>query len=84
MRRLLKWLGFAALGLIVLVLAIAAGGYLWLRSSLPLQDGAIQVTGISAPVTIERDDRGVPTIRAANLSDAAFAVGFVHAQDRLS
>lgn len=84
MRRLLKWLGFAALGLIVLALAVAAGGYLWLRSSLPLQDGAIQVTGISAPVTIERDDRGVPTIRAANLSDAAFAVGFVHAQDRLS
>jgi len=25
----------------------------------------------------------VPTIRAANLDDAAFAVGFVHAQDRL-
>src|SRR3954452_24226112 len=83
MRRLLKWIGFGVLTLIVLALIGVAGGYLWLRSSLPQQDGALQVTGVSAPVTIERDDRGVPTIRAANLEDAAFAVGFVHAQDRL-
>ncbi|HVT52937.1 MAG TPA: penicillin acylase family protein [Dongiaceae bacterium] len=83
MRRLLKWIGFGVLGLIVLTLGTVAAGYLWLRSSLPQQDGTVQVTGLSAPVTIERDDRGVPTIRAANLDDAAFAVGFVHAQDRL-
>jgi len=84
MRRWLKWLGFGVLGLILFVLIVAAGGYLWLRSSLPQQDGTIQVVGVSAPVTIERDDRGVPTVRAANLNDAAFAIGFVHAQDRLS
>ncbi|HVY97985.1 MAG TPA: penicillin acylase family protein [Dongiaceae bacterium] len=83
MRRLLKWAGFGVAGLILIALAAAAGGYLWLRSSLPQQDGTVQAAGLSAPVTIERDDRGVPTIRAANLDDAAFAVGFVHAQDRL-
>ena len=83
MRRFLKWVGFGVLGLIVLTLVAAAGGYLWLRSSLPQQDGTVQVAGVSAPVTIERDDRGVPTIRAANLNDAAFAIGFAHAQDRL-
>jgi len=47
-----------------------------LRSSLPQQDGTVQVAGVSARVTIERDDRGVPTIRAASLDDAAFAIGF--------
>src|SRR6185369_3462230 len=83
MRRFLKWIGFGALGLIVLAIIAVAGGYLWLRSSLPQQDGTVQVAGVSAPITIERDDRGVPTIRAANLNDAAFAIGFVHAQDRL-
>ena len=83
MRRLLKWIGCGVLGLIVLALVGAGGVYLWLRSSLPQQDGTIEVTGVSAPVTIERDDRGVPTIRAANLDDAAFGIGFAHAQDRL-
>jgi penicillin amidase len=84
MRRLLKWAGYGALGLVAVVLVAAAGAYLWLRSSLPQQDGAIQVVGLTAPVTIERDDRGVPTIRAATLDDAAFGIGFVHAQDRLA
>src|SRR5882724_10362270 len=83
MRRLLKWIGFGLLGLIVLALVAVGGAYLWLRSSLPQPDGTVQVAGVSARVTIGRDDRGVPTIRAASLDDAAFAIGFAHAQDRL-
>ncbi len=39
--------------------------------------------GLSSPVEIARDDRGVPTIRAKSLNDAYFAIGFAHAQDRL-
>jgi penicillin G amidase len=83
MRRVLKWIGFGVLGLSVLAVASAGGGYLWLRTSLPQVDGTISVAGLSAAVKIARDDRGVPTIEAANLTDAAFAVGFAHAQDRL-
>lgn len=83
MRRVLKWIGGVALTLIVLALLAAGGGFLWLRTSLPKVDGVIDASGLSAPVKLERDDRGVLTIRAGSLNDAYFALGFAHAQDRL-
>ena len=36
-----------------------------------------------AEIRIERDADGIPTIKAGSLEDAAFGLGFVHAQDRL-
>jgi penicillin amidase len=41
------------------------------------------VSGLIQPVTIVRDDDGIPRIRAETTADAYFALGFVHAQDRL-
>jgi len=38
---------------------------------------------LSQPITIERDEYGVPRIKAANFNDALYGLGFVHAQDRL-
>lgn len=55
----------------------------WLYSgSLPDLEGSRTVRGLSAPVRIERDARGVPTLHADNRADLAFATGFVHGQDR--
>src|SRR5690606_2625675 len=72
------------LGYLLLSLLIAAASSaLWLLSSLPVTEGRVALAGLSAPVAIERDAWGVPTIRAANERDAAFALGYVHAQDRL-
>src|SRR5690348_18244458 len=65
------------------VVVIAASGWFYLRSSLPQTDGTIVVSGLSAPVTISRDAHGIPTIVAKTDTDAAFALGYVHAQDRL-
>lgn len=48
-----------------------------------LQSQTIRVPGFSAPVTIVRDVTGVPHIYASNWTDGWFALGFVHAQDRL-
>ncbi len=48
-----------------------------------LQTQTIHVPGLSAPVTIVRDVTGVPHIYASNYTDGWFALGFVHAQDRL-
>ncbi len=48
-----------------------------------LQTQTIRVPGLTAPVTIVRDVTGVPHIYASNVSDGWFALGFVHAQDRL-
>jgi penicillin G amidase len=70
--------------LVVLAPLVAiAAGVLWLRSSLPQSAGHIALAGLSADVRVSRDARGIPTITAATDGDAAFALGFVHAQDRL-
>jgi penicillin amidase len=62
--------------------SIAAGLWLAVRASLPVIDGEWTVSELKAPVRIERDDRGVPTIRAENRQDLAYELGFAHAQDR--
>lgn len=86
LRRVLRRLGLAlavVLGLLILVLLT---GGLWLRSrvaaSLPQLSGERAVPGLSAPVTVERDALGVPTIRAGSREDATRALGFLHGQER--
>jgi penicillin G amidase len=83
-RRRLRWFlgGLGALPLLALIAGI--GGYLWLRGSLPQIDGRIALAGLSAPVEVLRDSHGVVTIKAQNAADASFALGYVHAQDRLA
>src|SRR5215208_8296770 len=71
------------IGLLVLLLAVSGGLYLYLRSSLPQIDGTVTVSGLKARVTIARDADGVPLITASDDADAAFGLGFAHAQDRL-
>ena len=69
----------------LLLCSIAAallGTWLTLRASLPQLDGQIRAAGLDAPVTIERDALGTATIRGASRRDAAYALGFVHAQER--
>ena len=70
--------------IIVLVLA-GAGGWLYWRTHvcLPQLDGTVLVKGLTGPVEVLRDARGVPHIRARSLADALFAQGYVTAQDRL-
>ncbi len=86
MRRFLKWTAIALAAAVLLLLFGATAGGLWLRSrlvrSLPLLDAEVELAGLSAAVTVERDDHGVPTIRGANREDVARATGFVHAQER--
>ena len=67
----------------VLLALAAGGGYLALRTSLPTIDGTIAIAGLGAEIEVTRDARGVPHILAASRDDAYFALGFVHAQDRL-
>jgi penicillin G amidase len=81
-----RWLrGTAtALGSLLLLVCLAfLGLFVWLRQSLPQVSGTIDVAGLSRPVEIRRDRDGIVTIRAASENDAYFALGFVHAQDRL-
>jgi penicillin amidase len=78
-----RWVGRGA-GLLCLILLLGlGGGYLWLRTSLPQLDGVLAVPGLGAPVAVLRDPNAIPHIRAEAANDAYFALGFVHAQDRL-
>jgi penicillin amidase len=75
-RRVLAVLG-------IIIVAVSGGSALFVLSSLPQVDGAVTVRGLRGPVTISRDRDGVPLITADSDEDAAFALGYVHAQDRL-
>jgi penicillin amidase len=48
-----------------------------------LKNGTLALAGLSAPVTVERDEKGMAFLRAQSLDDLLFAQGFVTAQDRL-
>ena len=75
-----------AYGLILALLACvaSAGGFwFWLRTGLPQASFTLVRPGTNASILISRDRAGLPTIEAPSEADAAFALGFVHAQDRL-
>ena len=77
MRRLaLRFTLTISLLLLVSALFGATWGYLQLTGSLPQLDGEVFIDGVSAAVIVERDGLGVPTIRAANRTDLAYATGF--------
>jgi penicillin amidase len=69
--------------IVVFSLALALGAVLHLRRSLPQTEGEVRLTGGEAPVEILRDANGIPHLYARSIADASFALGFVHAQDRL-
>ena len=83
MPRSLKWIGRFVLAVLAAALVVSVLGFFWLRTSLPLTDGTVEVNGIGESVEIIRDKHGIPHIYAASERDAAFALGYVHAQDRL-
>ncbi len=70
--------------ILVLVLLAGTGTAVWYRNaSQPQVDGRISLKGLGAAVDIVRDVEGIPHIYAKSSADAYFALGFVHAQDRL-
>lgn len=78
-----RWLRRTLLGFLVAVVLVVglAGGALWL--TLPADNATLHIAGLSAPVTITLDSNGIPWIKAANERDAATALGYVHARDRM-
>ena len=64
------------------VLAVMVVYYLASRS-LPDYSADFEMAGLQAPVEIVRDNANVPHILAQTDHDAFFALGVVHAQDRL-
>jgi penicillin amidase len=75
------------IGIVVLIVLIIGGValYTWysINKPLPTINGNVQLPGLTANVTVTRDNQGVPHIVAANVHDLYMAQGYVHAQDRL-
>ena len=80
-----RWLKVISIAVISILAVTLAAGLLVrraVRGSLPLLEGELPAAGLTAAVTIERDDLGVPTIRGGNREDVTRALGFVHGQER--
>lgn len=80
-KKLARWV--SVLGALFIVSAVG-GGYAYLRSTVPAYNNEFkQVESILAEVEIIRDSFGMPHIYASSDEDAAFALGYATAQDRL-
>lgn len=75
---------FLVLLAIVVVGLIGTGIYVYriATASLAQLDGTVSLQGLPGEVIIDRDATGIPTIKAADKDSRAFALGFLHAQDR--
>jgi penicillin amidase len=78
-----KVAAFITLLLLVLAAALFCALFWYRGASQPQIDGVLKLPGLHAPIDIVRDAEGVPHIYAKSTDDAYFALGFVHAQDRL-
>ena len=84
MKRLLRWLGFSLAALPVVAIIGGVAGWRWMLAALPPQHAEVRLAGLTRPVGIRRlEGDGIPTISAENEHDAYFALGWVHAEDRL-
>ncbi len=79
----MKLLKRILIGLVSLVLLVVLSMYLYLQTTKPSYSGELTLTGLHTSVEVLYDDYGVPHIYAQNDEDAYFALGYVHAQDRL-
>ncbi|PPE73494.1 penicillin acylase family protein [Solimonas fluminis] len=70
------------IGLLMLVLLLLAAAWLLLGGSLATLDGEDVLPGLVAPVHVEHDLMGIPTVQASNRLDLARATGYLHAQSR--
>ncbi len=78
--RLLRRLA-ALVATLLLLVGVALAALVWL--SLPGGSIDAAIPGLAAPVTIDLDADGIPRIRAGNETDAAAALGWLHARERL-
>ncbi len=80
MKKVLKWIAIILLPSVLIALIII---FAYLNSTLPRTEGTVQIHGIKNSIYISRNGYGIPRIIADNTDDMYFAIGYVHASDRL-
>ena len=79
MRRWIRRIGVAVL---LVVLAAVVVAVVDIRGQLP-DRSTPPIPGLSAPVEVRFDARGIPTVRARTLQDAFRVQGYLQARERL-
>lgn len=79
----MKRLKIIGIGILILLVCCAGGGYVYLSQTAPQYEGTLQIAGLHDSVEVVFDTYGVPHIYGSNEEDVYFALGYVHAQDRL-
>ncbi len=71
------------IGLFAFLIVAVSVLYGYLHSLKPQLSGTLALEGLQQPVDVLFDNYGIPHIYAQSMEDAYFALGYVHAQDRL-
>lgn len=79
---MLNWIKWLFISLLILALVAGSSAFFILNQSLPQLEGNFQTNGLSNSVTLDRDALGQVVVQADSRSDAVFALGFAHGQDR--
>ncbi len=84
-RRPLKRVVQALVSTAAVAFVVAGAGWWFLAGSgTPLRSGDAALAGLEAPVTVRFDEWGVPHVQANSVTDMARAVGYLHANDRMT
>ena len=83
MSRRHRWLCATVFGAMITASIFVCAGWFLTHRGLARRSGTLHLPGLSAPVSVIRDQAGIPHIRAQNRRDLARALGYVQAQDRL-
>lgn len=67
----------------LIVIGLTSFIFLYPKTRLPQREGTLSLKGLKAPVSVYRDEFGVPHIEGENEHDLHMALGFVMASDRL-
>jgi len=80
--RVAAFLGKFLVGTALAVAVLLVGTYFQVRGALPAYAGHVEAPGLRGSVEVLRDKNAVPHIIAGSIEDAAFGLGYAHAQDR--
>ncbi len=83
MTSIVRLLLFIASAVLTLPLAVVLAAFAIVALTLPGGDGTARIPGLSAEAHIDIDADGIPRVHAANATDAAAALGYAHARERL-
>jgi len=82
--RIIKRVVVVLLVVVVVGLALGLGAVAWITNrAMPQTSGTLQVAGLDAAVTVDRDISGIASITATTPHDLFVAQGYVHAQERM-